>query len=415
MNHRRVVLAHDWLTGMRGGEKVLAVLADLFPDAPIYSLVRKVDSLSPELERRRIVTSYLNRLPGAADRYRYFLPLMPDAIQRLKVEPCDLVVSVSSCVAKGIIPPTGAKHLCYMLSPMRYLYDRYDDYFAPGRAGLAARTAMRLLRRRMQAWDRRSTDRIDSLVGISSFIGERIRSAYDRSAEIIHPPVDLSRFTPTPSPGRDGYYLIVSALVPYKNVDVAIEAFRRLDRKLVVVGSGPMEAELRRSARPNVEFRGWVDDRRLPEIIAGCRAFLFPNVEDFGIAPIEATSSGRPVIALGEGGSLDTVVDVDRFDAGRSFAYPRPTGPTGLFYSRPDAEGLVDAIRRFESIEARFNHEACRSWAEHFAEANFRRAIVEWIERASPGFEPIHRSSPDSRPDDREFDHDYDRNRRDAA
>ncbi len=372
----RVALVHDWLTGMRGGEKVLEIFARLFPDAPIYTLVHDRGSVSADIESHRIITSPLQRVPGAIARYRHFLPVMPWLIDHLRIEPVDLVLSCSSCVAKSAIAPAGAIHASYILSPMRYIYDRYDDYFAPHRASLPTRLAMKSVRSRLQRWDRATSRRADSMVAISSFIAERIRHVYGRESSIIFPPVNTDRFRPiTSSP--DDYYLMVTALVPYKNVDLAVEAFRSLDRRLVVAGSGPMLARLRQAAPKNVEFLGWVDDDQIPELVARCRAFLMPNVEDFGIAPIEAMAAGRPVIALGEGGVLDTIRDLDRQQHAPSFS---TGGPTGLFFDQPTPRALADAIQRFEQNEHHFQPEEISDWARCFGEERFQQEILTWID-----------------------------------
>lgn len=380
----RVALAHDWLTGMRGGEKCLEVFADLFPQAPIYTLLHVPGSVSRVIESHEIRTSWLQKVPGASERYRYFLPLMPRLIESLKVEPVDLVLGTSTCVAKSIIPPAGAKSLCYVNSPMRYLYDRYDDYFGKGKAGTLTRVAMRVLRGRLQRWDVATADRVDSMVGNSTFIAERIRRVYGRECRVIHPPVDTVRFAKARREPED-YYLIVAALVPYKNVEVAIEAFRLLDRRLIVAGSGPLEAKLRATAPSNVQMLGWVDDEAIPRLVAGCRAFLMPNVEDFGIAPVEAMATGRPVIALGQGGVRDTVRDLDRWRTGElagpvEAARKDHSAPTGLFYQDNSPAGLADAILRFESEIDTFESGAIARWAEEFSEATFRRKILRWIE-----------------------------------
>lgn len=376
----RVALAHDWLTGMRGGEKVLEVFGNLFPQAPLYTLLHKPGSVSATIENRRIVCSPLQRIPGISGRYRQFLPLMPWAMERLQIEPVDLVISTSSCVAKGVIPPLGAKHACYLFSPMRYLYDRFDDYFRVGRAHWTTRAAMRLVRPRLRRWDRQSCERIDRLATISKFVAERAERHYGLASDVIYPPVDIDRFADAARPS-EGYYLMVTALVPYKNVDVALDAFRLLgragDRRLVVVGSGPLEARLRKAKPSHVEFTGWVDDDRLRELVGGCRAFLFPNVEDFGIAPIEAMAAGKPVIALGQGGALETIVDLDRFDRGH---WPEVSGPTGLFMTGESPGDLAQAIERFEHSEQRFDADEIRVWARRFDRPQFARQILAWLD-----------------------------------
>ncbi len=361
---------------MRGGEKVLEIFARLFPDAPIYTLVHDRGSVSPDIESHRIITSPLQKVPGAIARYRHFLPVMPWLIDHLRIEPVDLVLSCSSCVAKSAIAPDGAIHASYILSPMRYIYDRYDDYFAPHRAGLPTRLAMKSLRHRLQRWDRATSRRADSMVAISSFIAERIRQVYGRDSSIIFPPVNTDRFRPTHKT-PDDYYLMVTALVPYKNVDLAVEAFRSIDRRLVVAGSGPMLSRLSQSAPKNVEFLGWVDDQQILDLVARCRAFLMPNVEDFGIAPIEAMAAGRPVIALGQGGVLDTIRDLDRQQQAPSFFNG---SPTGLFFDEPTPRALTDAIRRFEQNEHLFHPREISDWARGFGEERFQREILAWID-----------------------------------
>ena len=371
----KVALAHDWLTGMRGGEKVLEVFANLFPSAPIHTMVHVPGSVSETIESHPIVTSALQRLPWGRKKYRYWLPLMPHLVERIRVEPVDLVISVSTCVAKGIVPPEGSRHASYINSPMRYLYDRYDDYFSPARASLPTRIAARLVRKRLQDWDIASTSRIDHLVGNSSFIAERIRRIYGRHSRVIHPPVDAHRFADARR-APDDYYLMVCALVPYKNVDLAVEAFRGLDRKLVLVGDGPMHRRLASNRPSNVELRGWASDEEVVDLVAGCRAFLLPNVEDFGIAPVEAMAAGRPVIALGEGGSLDTVRDVRGSNADR---HDDRFGPTGLLYAENSAAGLAAAIAAFERHESAFDPDNLASWARTFGLPRFEREVKDWI------------------------------------
>lgn len=377
----RVALVHDWLTGMRGGEKVLEVFCRLFPDAPLFTLLHKPNSVSPLIESRPIHTSSLQKAPGGLQHYRKYLPLMPAFVEQLRPTDVDLVLSSSSCVAKSVRPPAGAKHLSYVHSPMRYIYDRFDDYFAPGRSSMAVRTAMRVVRRPLQRWDRATSDRVHQYAANSSFVRERVFRCFGRDSEVIHPPVDVERFAAAMRK-PDDYYLIVAALVPYKMVDVAVKAFEGLDRKLVVAGSGPMLESLRASAPPNVEMLGWVDDDRVLDLVAGCRAFLMPNVEDFGIAPVEAMAAGRPVIALGEGGVLDTVRDAERVESG---VFGRNASPTGIFYSEASAFGLADAVRRFEKIEHRFNPAETSFWTRQFDTSVFEQRIRRWISDALDG------------------------------
>lgn len=367
----RVALVHDWLTGMRGGERCLEVFAEMFPDADLYTLVHVPGSVTPVIERRRVVTSFLQRLPDAGRRYRTFLPLFPAAIRAFDLSGYRLVLSSSHAVAKSVRVPPGARHVCYCFTPMRYVWDLYDDYFGP-RAGRLTRVIMPPLAAALRRWDRRTAAGVHRFVAISRFVAERIRRCYGREADVIHPPVDVARFRLEETPGD--FYLVVSALTPYKRIDIAVEAANRLRRRLVVVGTGPEEARLCAQAGPTVEFLGWRDDATVADLYAQCRALLFPAVEDFGITPLEAMASGRPVIALGRGGALETVV--------------RPGGPeppTGLFFDEQSAEALAAAIERFEADPGRFDPKALRRRAEGFDRPLFRERIERYLEEALAG------------------------------
>jgi glycosyltransferase involved in cell wall biosynthesis len=379
----RVALVHDWLTGMRGGEKVLEELCLLFPEAPLYTLVHVPGSVSPVIEAREIHTSVLSRLPGIARHYRRFLPLFPWLIERFDLSGYDLVVSTSSCVAKGAVPGDGAVHVSYVHSPMRYVWDRYDDYFGPGKAGLVTRAAMALCRRPLQRWDTRSADRVHRFLANSGFVAERIRRCYGREADVIPPPVDATAFRPNgDTPGRE--WLVVSAFAPYKRIDVAIEAARIAGVPLAVVGRGPEEARLRRLAGPNVRFLGWTSDDELVELYSRCRAVLVPGVEDFGITPLEAMACGRPVVAFAEGGALETVVGA----AWEGDPGGVSEGPvTGLLVREQTAEAFARAILAVEREPERWPAGACRARAELFDRPRFRERLR--VALTSPGEGPI--------------------------
>lgn len=375
LGYHSTVLVHDWLTGMRGGEKVLEALCELFPDAPLYTLLHRPGSVSSTIEDRPIVTSPLQHAPLSSSHYRYYLPLLPMMIESLRLPEAELVVSTSSCVAKGIVPPWGARHASYVHTPMRYLYDRYDDYFSKGKTGVMTRSAMALARPWLRRWDIASTARVDDLVANSTFVAHRIRQCYGRSARVIFPPVDGERFARASRTPED-YYLVVSALVPYKNVEVAVEAFSKLDRPLRIAGSGPLFARLSARATSNVRFLGWVPDEELPHLVAGCRAFLMPNVEDFGIAPVEAMAAGRPVIARAEGGVLDTVLD----PAVTQIRPPRMGElQTGVLYHGANSSDLLAAVKRFESEEHLMNAHSIKTWAHQFSKQRFKREISDWL------------------------------------
>jgi len=370
----KVALVHDWLTGMRGGERCLEVFAELFPAADLYTLLHVPGSVGPVIESRRIVTSFIQRLPQAERRYRHYLPLFPAAVRALDLRGYDLVLSSSHAVAKSVRVPAGALHVCYCFTPMRYVWDLYDDYFGP-RAGLAARLVMPPVATWLRRWDRRTAAGVHHFVAISRFVADRIRRVYGRAADVIYPPVDVSRFRVDEAPGE--FYLVVSALTPYKRVDLAVEACNRLGRRLLVVGSGPEERRLRALAGPTVELLGWRDDIQTAELYARCRALLFPPLEDFGIAPLEAMAAGRPVIAFGEGGARETVV-------GPGEGEP----PTGLFFARQTVEDLAGAIRRFEASGQPFEPKALRRRAEAFDRPLFRERIYAYLRARMEGRAP---------------------------
>ncbi len=357
---------HDWLTGMRGGERCLEVFCELFPDADLFTLLHVPGSVAPVIERRRVVTSFIQRLPNAARAYRRYLPLFPAAVSRFDLRGYDLVLSSSHAVAKSARVPPGALHVCYCFTPMRYVWDLYDEYF--GRpAGRLTRALMPPVAAMLRRWDRRTAAGVHHFVAISRFVADRIRRAYGREADVIYPPVDVARFRIEESVGD--FYLVVSALSPYKRIDLAVEAANRLGRRLLVVGTGPEDRRLRALARPNVEFLGWRDDAQVASLYASCRALIFPTLEDFGITPLEVMASGRPVIALGQGGALETVVPPGGADP-----------PTGLFFARQTVGDLIGAIRELEQGPGRFEPKAARRRAEAFDRPIFKERVRSYLE-----------------------------------
>ena len=352
---------HDWLTGMRGGEKVLECLADLLPGAPIYTLFHFPGSVSELLEQRPIRASFLQHAPGLQRHYRSYLPLFPAAIEEHDLEGFDLVVSSSHCVAKGIIPPPGARHLCYCHTPMRYAWDQEHAYF-PRRTGLVARLRSAALSR-LRTWDVASSSRVDRFIANSSFVARRIRRYYDRRSEVVPPPVDTGFFTPAGG-SRGDYCLVVSALSPYKRIELAINACAALGRELRIVGQGPEMERLRRLADGGVRFLGRVDGDRLRQLYRGASCFLQPGIEDFGISSVEALACGCPVAAQGKGGILDIVEN----------------GRHGVLYEPEDDEAaaLAAAGRRLDDLA--LAPEALRQRAERFSQRRFRERMSRQID-----------------------------------
>jgi glycosyltransferase involved in cell wall biosynthesis len=371
----RVALVHDWLTGMRGGERCLEVFCELFPDADLFTLLHVPGTVSPTIENRRIATSFIQRLPAAAARYRQYLPLMPAAVGRFDLRGYDLVLSSSHCVAKGARAGPGAVHVCYCFTPMRYVWDRYADYIG-ARADVGTRLALPALAPVLRAWDRAASRRADHYVAISEHVRTRIRRCYGRESTVIYPPVDVQRFELADG-AADDFYLVVSALVPYKRVDLAIRAATALGRRLLVVGAGPEAGRLQALAGPTVEFLGWCSDDEVADLYRRCRAVLFPGCEDFGIVPLEAMAAGRPVIALAAGGALETIV---------------PPGadapPTGLLFPEQSAESLEAAMRRFEADDGVFHPKALRARAEQFDRERFRAAMRAFLAAQLHGARP---------------------------
>lgn len=348
---------------MRGGEKVLLSLLRLFPDAPVYTLLHVPGSVAPEIESRDIRTSFVQRLPGVATRYRHYLPLFPLAAESLDLREFDAVVSSSHCVAKGVRPAPGALHVCYCHTPMRYVWDRYDDYFGPGKLGPFAGAIVPHVAAGLRAWDAASASRVHRYVANSAWVAKRIERYYGKEAVVVAPPVDVDFFTP--GADRPGTYdLVVSALAPYKRIDLALDAYRGTGFSLRIVGTGPEADRLRAQAPPEAEFLGHVSDEELRALYRGCRTVVMPGVEDFGIVPLEAMACGRPAVVYGEGGGPESV----------------ESGRTGVVFTDPTPEALRAAVATLANTA--FDRLALRARAEAHRPSLFESRIREIVEGA---------------------------------
>jgi glycosyltransferase involved in cell wall biosynthesis len=380
----KVALVHDWLTGMRGGERVLERIAVMYPGAPIHTLVWKRGSVSPALESHPIVTSFLQRLPGAERRYRWFLPLFPRAIESFDLSGYDVVISTSHAAAKGAITAPGPFHLSYVFTPMRYVWDLEQVYFPRGRFPWPLSWYVRRTCEHLRAWDRATSRRPDALLADSSHVAERIRRHWAREAEVLYPPVDVGRFhlhSAPEAPGTQEHFLLAGAFAPYKRADLALETCARLGHRVLVTGAGPEEPRLQRLAPPETEFRGWVSDDEIGAVYAGAKALLFPGEEDFGIIPLEALASGTPVIAFGRGGALETV---GRGASPEALARVAAGGvarvPGGVLFGTQTVAGLAAAIQLFE--RERFDPAELRALALPFAAEDFDRNFRAAFEHA---------------------------------
>jgi glycosyltransferase involved in cell wall biosynthesis len=359
----RVALVHDWLTGMRGGEKCLDVLCRAFPDATVYTLIHRRGALSPAIESMAVTTSPLQRVPGVFRHYRKLLPLMPLAARALRPTGVDLVVSLSHCVAKSVRAPAGVPHVCDCFTPMRYAWQARGAYLEGWGDRPFRRLAAEVLLDGMRRWDRATAARVSHFVAISEAVRGRIERCYGRPSRVIPPPVDTGFYTPGPSASpREDFYLCVSALVPYKRVEHAVTACSTLGRPLTVIGEGPERARLARIAGPSVRLVGWQPDEVIRDHLRRCKALLFPGEEDFGIVPVEALACGAPVLALGVGGAAETV------DA-----------TVGRTYTEPTPEGLIDAIEAWEADGGPHDAARARARAEGYALPHFRDRLLGFL------------------------------------
>ncbi|MGQ4275075.1 glycosyltransferase [Terrihabitans sp. B22-R8] len=355
----KIAIVHYWLVGMRGGEKVIEALCRLYPDADIFTHVLDPDAISDTIKRHRITTTFINRLPRANRLYQRYLPLMPLALEQLDLQGYDLIISSESGPAKGIIPPPGSMHICYCHSPMRYIWNMFHEY--RGRSGFLTRLMMPMLAHYIRNWDAVSSNRVDHYIANSSTVASRLSRYYRRQSQVIYPPVDVDAFEPVPDEEVGDYHLMVGELVGYKHPELAVEAFNRTGHKLVIIGGGEMLARVRKLAAPNVTVLGPQPFSVLKYHYARCRALIFPGEEDFGIVPVEAMASGRPVIAFRRGGATETVVD----------------GVTGVFFEEQNVDAIIDAVQRLNRMEVR--PEIIAAHARTFSEKVFAQRMTAHV------------------------------------
>ena len=377
----KIAIVHDWLTGMRGGEKCLEVLCTLYPSADLFTLLHIPGSVSSTIESHSIHTSFIQNLPFVESKYRYYLPLMPLAIERFNFQEYDLIISSSHCVAKSVKPRSGSLHICYCHTPMRYIWDQFDQYFGKGNSGWLAATAMRFLRGWLQRWDTRTSRRVNFYIANSRHVQKRIKKYYGQEAEIINPPVETGFYTPDAKEEKGDCFLIVSAFAPYKRVDLAVDAFNKTGLPFYVLGEGQDAKRLKEMANENIKFEGWLTNEKIRSYFSRCRAFIFCGEEDFGITLLEVQAMGRPVIALGRGGALETVVpDSQTWKPETGVPQNATSQPTGVFFYEQTAEALIEAIKHFESIEDQFDADSIRKHAERFDVSVYTERMKNFIE-----------------------------------
>ncbi|MGD0624004.1 MAG: glycosyltransferase [Thermodesulfobacteriota bacterium] len=375
----KIAIVHDFLNQRGGAERVVAVLHEIFPEAPIFTSIVNRHALWPELASAEIRPSWMQKLPALKKHFKKYLPFYPKAIESFDLGEYDLVFSSSSAFAKGAIKGRNALHICYCYSPMRFVWD-YQDYVEKEDINIILRGVLPLFLGGLREWDLKTSHRPDHYIAISSTVKSRIKKIYGIDAEVIFPPVDVQKYKMGTQVGN--FYLIVSRLNPYKRIDLAVEAFNRIGLPLKIIGSGPFLGALKSIARPNVSFVGRLEDREVADYYAACKALIFPGVEDFGIVPLEANAAGRPVIAFKGGGALDTIVE----------------GLNGLFFPRGTAESLVEAVKSFENGKYNFQPLEIRAHALRFDKEIFKTKIeryvsekyVEFRQRNPEGKKPIH-------------------------
>ncbi len=358
----KIALVHDWLTGMRGGEKVLEIFCELYPKSTLFTLVHKKNSCSDIIERMEIKTSFLQKFPNIEKNYRNYLILMPKAVESFNLSGFSLILSSSHCVAKGVKKDSNALHISYVHTPMRYVWDMYDEYIR--NVSFFQKYGLMLVRKYLQNWDKKSSSQVDYFIANSQNIKDRIKKHYNRDAVVIYPPVDTEFFvlSDTFSKKNEEYYLVVSAFVQYKKVDLVIGTFNKLGYRLKIIGDGPMEKKLKSIAKNNIEFLGWVNNEKLRFYYQHAKALIFPQEEDFGITSVEAQSCGTPVVGIRKGGVMETVIE----------------NVTGVFFEEQTIDSLSTAIEKFNKIN--FNPQTIRQNAITFSKEKFKKQIFNFVE-----------------------------------
>ena len=362
----KIAIIQEWLVTVGGSDKVTKAILDVFPDADIYTLVAKKE-ICEELgiPWEKVHTSFIQKMPFGKSKHRAYLPLFPFAIEQFDLRGYDVVISSSHCVAKGVLTKADQLHICYCHSPIRYVWDMYNEYLEESNLQKGIKSwLVRLMLHRIRKWDAITGLRVDYFISNSDYVGRRIEETYRRESVTIHPNIDISNFELCEE--KQDYYLTSSRLVAYKKINLVIEAFNQMsDKKLIVIGGGPNLEAYKKMAGPNVQIMGYQPFEVLKEKMQHAKAFVFAADEDFGMIPIEAESCGTPVIAYGHGGSLETVCD----------------GKTGLFFKKQTPEAIIDAVNRFEAMgDQPFSYKQCREWAEGFSEERFKREIKEFVE-----------------------------------
>ncbi|MBN1298994.1 MAG: glycosyltransferase [Actinobacteria bacterium] len=361
IENKKIALVHHWLIGMRGGEKVVESLCRIFPDLDIYTLIYNKEKISDLINSKRIYTSFIQKMPFSKKKHQVYLPFMPVALEQFDLSGYDIVISIESGIAKGVLTKPHTCHICYCNTPMRYLWNMYFDYLNNEKMGSLKKNFIRWYFNYLRIWDLASASRVDYFISNSNNVKKRVLKYYNRESEVIYPPVNVEGFKF--SGKKDGFYLAVSQLVSYKRIDLAVDAFNILGKELVIIGDGSERKSLEKRANKNIRFLGWQSDDVLKDYYSGAKAFIFPGEEDFGITPVEAQASGTPVIGYGRGGLLETVID----------------GATGIFFKEQNAGSLIEAVQEFEKMENSFDRNKMLENARKFDTCIFESNIKNFI------------------------------------